>query len=471
MRNPHPLYLCFPSVVCVGKETEVTIVPRDTSRIFREENEYALGIIGLRDDQLHYKDPVPLDHPYTVKDGCLRFTFTAQSEQEYSVRFCQKGGKEIRISLYAVKEDLYVRRPLKGDLHTHTYYSDGLDGVTMTPADYREEGFDFFSLTDHNRWFTSVLTAEQYKDIPLGLCIMTGEEVHPPGSSLHIVGVGHNESVCNKYIHDLEGYEAAVDRLVPLFAHVPEQYRRRTAMAKWACDEIRAAGGLAILPHPFWCPNLYNYSEEFLNILFDEKFFDAFELVGGFKNGKGNNQQLALWQEQAFKGNLLPVVGSSDSHNHNFASDPFGRNITLVFAKDNTREAILEAIRDGYSVAGELPAESETDIRFYGSQLRLVNFAHFLYEHYFNETWRLCLGEGILMRRYVQGENVGELLAAFADTVSEFYQKFYGLLPAPTLSAEQRAFLDVCRERQMTEGPVSQGSIVNGPFVHHSRNL
>ena len=33
MRNAHPKYLCYPSVVPVGVETAVTIFPRDLSAI------------------------------------------------------------------------------------------------------------------------------------------------------------------------------------------------------------------------------------------------------------------------------------------------------------------------------------------------------------------------------------------------------------------------------------------------------
>ena len=202
-----------------------------------------------------------------------------------------------------------------------------------------------------------------------------------------------------------------------------------------------------------------NISEEFLNILFDEKLFDAVEIVGGIgTNGRLNNLQLTTWQEQAFKGNVLPVVGSSDSHNHYSPNGKFGRCFSVVFAKENTTASILEAVRSGYSVAGEVPRGDDADIRFYGSQFRLVAFAHFLYEHYFSETRRLCFGEGTLMQRYAEGEPVGELLAAFASTVSDFYKKFYGLLPAPTLPAEHLAFLDRCRERQRTEGPATKGS-------------
>jgi len=457
MRNAHPKYMCFPSVVCVGKETEVSIVARDISRIFREDREYEMCVVGLRDDQTEYHAHIPLDYPCRVVDGTLRFTYTFDHEQEYSIRFAPKGEKEIKIPLYAVKEDLYQLRPLKGDLHGHSYYSDGQDGIPMTPADYREEGFDFFALTDHNRMFPSHMAADLYKDIPLGMHMLPGEEVHTPGSILHIVHVGGTESVCEQYIHQRDAFETEVDEIAATLSHVPEQYRRRTAMAHWACRKIHEAGGLAIFAHPFWCPNRYNVSEDFCNILFDEKIFDAFELIGG-SAGKIPNLQLALWQEQAFKGNVLPVVSSSDSHNHDFSAGNFGRRFTIVFAKDNTTEAIMEAIRSGYSVAAELPIKVDDDVRFYGSQLRLIAFAHFLFENYFNETWRLCIGEGILMRRYAEGEPVGEILGALAPTVENFYKRFFGREAATVLPTERRVYLDRCLDAQRTLGPDTKGS-------------
>lgn len=457
MRNAHPRYMCFPSVVCVGKETEVTVVPRDISRIFREEKEYELAVVGLWDDQESYHTHVPLDYPCKVETGCLKFTFVPDREQEYSIRFAEKGGAEIKIALYAVRDDLYALRPLKGDLHSHTWYSDGADGIPMTPADYREEGFDFFALTDHNRMYPSELCAQLYKNVPLGMHIMRGEEVHTPGSLAHIVHVGGETSVCDRYIRSPENYEAEVAAIAKTMTHIPEQYRSRIAMAKWACENIHKAGGLAVFAHPFWCPNRYNESEEFLNLLFDEHIFDAFELIGGI-SPKQNNMQLALWQEQMMKGNVLPVVGSSDSHNHDFAAGGFGRRFTYVFAKENTTEAILEAIKNGYCVAGEVPQAGENEARFYGQKLRLVMFAQFLFENYFNETWRLCVGEGILMRRYAEGEDVGSVLAALADTVENHYKRFYGLAPAPIITAERRAFLDHALELQRTVGPETKGS-------------
>ena len=459
MYNAHPRYQCFPSVVCVGEEREIRIFPRDVSRRFLPDREYRMQVLGLLEDQLDYHDVLPMDHPCTVKDGCLCFTYRFDREQEYAVHFTENGGKPVKVFLYAVKEDLYALRPLKGDLHTHTYYSDGQDGIPQTPADYREEGFDFFALTDHNRLYPSQLISELFRDIPLGIHMMTGEEVHTPGSMLHIVHVGGKESVCDRYVNHREEFDAEIAALEATLSHVDEQYRHRFAMAKWACENIRKAGGLAIFAHPCWMPRRYVVSDDYLNLLMDAKIFDALEIQNGI-HCRYNNMQIALWQEQAMKGNYLPPVGSSDSHKHDRTVDAFARRFTVVFAEKNDTESILSAIRKGYTLAAEISRENEDEVRFYGS-LRLVRFAHFLYQHYFNETYRLCMGEGILMRRYSEGdESVVPVLSALAGTVEQYYNKFYGKTAPAALTEKTASFLDRCLELQRTLGPATKGSYV-----------
>lgn len=461
MRKAHPRFQCYPSVVCVGTDTKITIFPRDISRRFRTDKEYELCVLALNIDETDYHSPAPFDHSYAVENGCLTFTHSFSAEQEYSIRFREKGAAETKLSIYAVEQDLYELRPLKGDLHTHSYYSDGQDGPAMIPASYREEGFDFVALTDHNRMYPSILAAELYHGIPLGIHLMHGEEIHTPGSQLHIVHVGGTDSVCDKYIHDRETYEKDVAEIEASLSHISEEYRAKTAKAIWACKNIHEMDGLAIFAHPMWQPRRFNVTREFAQILFDQNIFDALELMGGI-NYTLNNYQLALWQEQMQKGTIIPVVGSSDSHNHDFNAGVFGHRFTVVFAKSNTTGDILQAIKDGYSVAGEIPHDGgQTDARFYGSQLRLVLFAQFLYGNYFLETHRLCYAEGVLMRRYAHGEPVGELLAALKDTVENFYKKFYGLTPAPVLSPERLHYLDQCLKIQCTTGPVTKGSVLH----------
>ena len=114
MHITHPRYICFPSVACVGKETEVVITPSDLSRSFRDDREYKVAIIGLFDDAVTFDNPIAMEHPCYVKDGCLHFTYRFEKEQAYAIRF-NTGSSDVQISMYAVEEDLYSRRPLKGD--------------------------------------------------------------------------------------------------------------------------------------------------------------------------------------------------------------------------------------------------------------------------------------------------------------------------------------------------------------------
>ena len=454
MINPHPKFICYPSVVCAGRETKVTIFPMDTSRRFREGQTYELGVYGLMDDQIDYHTPAPLNHEFTISDGCLHFTHYFDKEQEYRIRLKQDGVLTM-LSMYALDGDLYALRPLKGDFHSHCWYSDGSDGLTMTPADYREEGFDFFTLTDHNRMFTSLLAKKMYEGVKLGMEMIPGEEIHTPGSNVHIVHAGGKASICEKYINDPATYEAEVAAIEATLEEIPQQYRNRIAMARWACGKAHEFGGIAIFAHPYWQPDQYNISTDQAKYMFEQKIYDAFELCGGI-DSRSNNLQLALWQEQCLKGNRLSVVGSSDSHNHDFQAESFARRFTVVFARENTADAILEAVKQGFCVAGEFAKGTQEDVRFYGD-LRLVTFCHFLMKHYFSRTWRLCIGEGILMRRFAHGEDVTDTLAAMAPTVENFHKRFYGLTEAPVLPAATQKFLDECLEAQQ-RGPITKGS-------------
>ena len=454
MANARVRFCAFPSVVPAGKKSKITIFPCDISRRFRKEFDYEVGVIGLCDDMEHYYYKDPLELPYEIVDGTLQIEYDFLREQEYKISFCKKGEKEEALSVFAVDSDLYELRPLKGDLHSHSYYSDGSDGVAMTPANYREQGFDFFALTDHNRMFTSEFAKKSFENVKLGITILSGEEVHTPGSLVHIVNVGAKYSVCDKYVRDPQGYENAVDEIAKTLTDVPETYRRRVAMAHWACDEIHKAGGLAIFAHPFWRPYKNNLSDEFRDILYDPEIFDAFELMGGV-GFTSCNKQLALWQEQCMRGRVLPPVGSSDSHSHAYENGKYAHRFTILFAKENTTEAILDAIKQGYTVAADLTDDGS--VRFYGS-LRLVTFAHFLFNNYFDKTRELCATEGTLMQRYAAGEDVGDIISALSPSVENFYKKFYGIDPAPVLSRERTEYLDALLEAQQNSGIATKGS-------------
>src|SRR5918999_1430143 len=73
---------------------------------------------------------------------------------------------------------------LKGNLHTHTVQSDGDSTPAEVAAWYRDHGYDFLVITDHDK-ITKV-------DAPKGLLLIAGEEVTDrlPKKPLHVNAIG-----------------------------------------------------------------------------------------------------------------------------------------------------------------------------------------------------------------------------------------------------------------------------------------
>ena len=248
-------------------------------------------------------------------------------------------------------------------------------------------------------------------------------------------------------------------------AHVPEKFHDRYAKVMWATEKIHQAGGLAIFPHPFWRPGKsqnYNVRDEFARILLGSGLFDAYELIGGMRQD-GNNYSVALWADMRSEGLKISVVGSSDVHGVE-KSSTFSHLFTICFAKENNNDSIIEAVKNGLSVAVESTGEDyDRQYRCYGS-FRLVRYAQYLLRHYYPRLQRICQGEGVAMRAYSMGEAPGELIELQAKQAENFSRRFLGKEP-PILPSEQiLAFEEKWRAAQLA-GPQTKGSGVNAPPV------
>lgn len=423
-------FIAHPSVFEVNKPSKITVTPLRFKYTFKEDIEYDVYIMPMA-----YSRPLdPKTPDMTIKslDGKLVFEYTFEHECEYEIRFCEKGSAKLEYtSVYAVESDLYNLRPLKGDLHIHTNRSDGEDDPAEVVANYRREGYDFAVITDHNRYFPSQEAIDSFADTKIDLNIINGEEVHTPVTNLHIVHAGGKKSVDEFYVKNRAEYELEV---AEIRKELPDgEYSDRMARALWATRRIHEAEGLAILPHPFWIQSgygsVYNLAIPFLEMLFNEGGFDAYELVGCMRTS-GNNLSVAYYNELKQKGINIPVVSSSDSHKT--LDDPkmrFGKLYTIVFAKDNTREGVLEGVKKGLSVAVEHVPETtdnKTEYRVY-ADFRLTMYTRFLIENYFERTKELCLPEGILMREYILGaEGAKEALESLHGKTTKFYNSFFG---------------------------------------------
>lgn len=257
---------------------------------------------------------------------------------------------------------------------------------------------------------SSLRAIAAYSQVPIDFHIYRGEEVHPPYCAVHIVNFGGELSVNEMSLSKIDGcpwgdpgqpewlerVKKRQDSIKDSFPNVDPHYH---ATCLEAIDVIHKGGGMAILCHPFWVSDAHNVTSEFVELYLRNGLVDAFELTGGLSNHE-NMMQIAFYNQLRAEGCQIPVVGNSDTHgtiDHIY----FDYTKTMVFAKSNSRDDIIEAVRGQYSVAMDEYRGQEPR---YHSSYRMVSYAMFLYEHYFPLYQELCYEEGRLMRSYVAGD-------------------------------------------------------------------
>jgi len=119
-------YAVFPSVILADTPTQITVLPTEKAFLFFEGEEYELTFIDVNEDEINYywntnhKTVTAVAH-----DGILRLSHTFKGEQEHWIHIKKEGKKLAELCVFSVYEDLYRLVPLKGDLHTHSFRSDG----------------------------------------------------------------------------------------------------------------------------------------------------------------------------------------------------------------------------------------------------------------------------------------------------------------------------------------------------------
>lgn len=455
MDQIHACYYLFPSVVKAGVKTKIKILPRgaharfDSSLVHASWEEKKVASMNPL-----YAHPNSLEVSYTISivpveysqellsadertyctlsckpqpNGSLEIEHTFEQEQEYAIVINdQAHNRHLTFQIYCLNDDLYNRRPYRGDLHIHSYYSDGREAPNVVAANYRKNGYDFMALTDHFKLFPSQLLMDEYRDIPMNFKVFGGEEVHEPNcADLHIVSFGTTRSINEIYQNNIEQSDAEIDELKKSVPETyPDFFRLSVARRAWLVGKIRENGGMAILAHPHWVTgNAYNMRTDAIEYAFEHDLFDAYELIGGV-TADYSNVQVALYCDLLLKGKQVPIVGSCDSH----GTDParfFGHASTIAFAPENTQDEIKNSIRQLYTVACE---HYQGDIcpRAYGPY-RLVKYARFLLHNYFLYHDEFCFEEGRLMKDLASGDDsVRDLLKAHCTRLNEFDRNFYG---------------------------------------------
>ena len=444
-------YDIFPKVFPVGVSADITVKPLGVHTKF--SGEYKIMVQRLDGGHIGHEFSAWNHTDYFVtpcEDGCLRFTYTADKEGELAVRIYKKDSdrRTVQLNLYALAEDMADRIPLRGDLHMHTCRSDGHGDPAVVCADYRMKGYDFIVVTDHSRYYPSLEAMRAYKDVKTALNILPGEEVHLPQTDVHIVNAGglfsinglfdylrnyietngdidarrFDDTVTPPDIVTDEQYNRELDAIEASLTDVPADVNKRWyAVCVWAFDKIREAGGLGIFAHPYWISDMWQIHEPFTQYMLANKPFDAFEVLGGENYYQQNGFQTAIYYDEYRRGNVLPIVGSTDSHNSTENNRNAAICSTIVFAHKNERADILQSIKDKYSVAVDTIS---AEYRLVGEH-RFQKYACYLMENFYPLHDRAAYSDGEIMRKYYLGEADASVVEATAALADKMFDKYF----------------------------------------------
>jgi len=246
---------------------------------------------------------------------------------------------------YVVTIAYKQRRLLKGDLHTHTFASDGVHSVEELAWKAKRHGLDFVAITDHNQ----MISRASLPQIE-GITLIPGVEwTHYQGHA-NFLGVDKpfDGSFATKNLEE----------------------------TKLVFQTARERGALISVNHPFeeCCP--FNYD---LNRL----PFDCLEIWNGPMR-EANLKAVGLWHSLLAAGKKIPACAGSDYHR----DTPFiflGGPTTCVFSDSNGASDILAALKAGHAYFIFSPDGPELEMKvneeiILGDSVKWSDYDSFMFE-------------------------------------------------------------------------------------------
>lgn len=221
----------------------------------------------------------------------------------------------------------------KGNIHTHTTWSDGDHPPQDVYAWYRDRGYNFLAITDHNGLTdpaTFKLLERKKKFV-----MITGEEVTMIGAKKQV----HVNAICTKRTIGGHHFDTTGEALA------------------WGVAQVKAQGGIALVNHPNWD---WALTADDIPRARGARLLEIFSghphvHTDGDETHKSHE---AIWDAALTAGEELTGVAVDDAHIYgprapDNAARP-GRAWIQVFAEEANRAAICEALSKGrlYSSSG-----------------------------------------------------------------------------------------------------------------------
>jgi hypothetical protein len=215
----------------------------------------------------------------------------------------------------------------KGNLHTHTLNSDGDSTPDEVVTWYREHGYSFVTLTDHN-YLTSVDGLNALHGADDKFLVMRGEEV--------------TDSFEKKPIH--------VNGLAPDSFITPPGGSSVVNMLQNMVDGIRAAGGAPSINHPNfgWAIT----GDELMQVQRTRLFevYNGHPTVNNIGGG-GEPGLEEVWDRILSSGKMIYGIGVDDAHTFKQPGNPLvagpGRAWVMVRAPRLESRALVDALERG----------------------------------------------------------------------------------------------------------------------------
>lgn len=234
----------------------------------------------------------------------------------------------------------------KGDFHAHTNYSDG----RLTPAELlteaRDEGLDFFSMTDHNNMWSH----DKFEN-PDDMLIIPGVEVTMKYGHFNVFGLDGVEPTWMQSLpKTMEEYEAHMES--GRAEYTPTQLMALT----------HSQGLYNSINHPLLVPWAWldHHTDlrhvDFLEIWNDPSWPD---------NQTENPAAVAMWTRWLNAGHRITAIGGSDFHTPFPSETPDGQPVgrhhiseptTHVYAESLSGVAVIEGLKKRHAYVSMGPS-------------------------------------------------------------------------------------------------------------------
>jgi predicted metal-dependent phosphoesterase TrpH len=372
-----------PNVVVQNKNINYTLTLKNTSNIESIE-------VLSRGDYYH-KDKIT----YKIENYHILFTYNMQYLGEFVVKinFTYKESK--LVCLYCLDKTMIKLRPVKGDLHMHSIYSDGKTTPFAMAMASLEAGMDFVSITDHDAYKGSKEAIEKVKQNDIDILVLAGEEVSVGGKkdmsisqgNGHILSINANISIENQR-KDTKKYEEELQAIVKVLKKEninkdidPVHYAKNI----WVINKIKEAKGISILAHPNWVyrDGKYHLNQAFYKEMLKSSHLDGVEVFGEEKIKEHNNMTHLTALQTKNKHKYLAPFANSDAHD---SDHEVGDRFTIVFVKEKSASNIITAIQEGLTCA--VFKRENYEHQFIGKD-NLAQYVYFLIKEYYPKHYTL----------------------------------------------------------------------------------